>query len=315
MRLDRKEGPEGSRESIVVQSSPNANQATSTADAPALKTGVPTPEAVEESAGEVFDRAFAEAGTTRAAVVVAFQGILGDLPRGPEREDRLRDICKAAMLATARAHGNLIETGRTVLANIDELGVRLMLDVARCKDQMLLGLAEGACQVGPIVYGRFLDIAGEYRDNADEWITQNKRRAAPVALESLPVIVPFENSLTLNARPFAVGLNIQSSTNPPAPPRPLSAMMMAGLSDLQVEPPVAPTVKPWTLAEGGPVSPPEVEVETPTTSEPEGSKEQAARNADAEQADQRPPTEWSRPKGKGFFRRLSDVMAGLFGRG
>lgn len=282
----------------------------STSVTTSAKVAVPTPEAIEASAGRLFDRAFDEAGTTRAAVIVAFQGIVSELPRGPEREDRLRDISKAAMLATARSHGNIIETGRTLLGNIDELGVRLMLDVPRCKEQMLLGLAEGACQVGPIVYGRFLDIAGEYRDNADEWISRNRRRPEPSSFESLPVIVPFESSLTLNARPFAVGLNIQSSTNPPAPATaaavPLSMMAMEGLTQLKVEPPrlEAPTLisspPPAPVAEE-PASASQSELEAPRVETDAAPKKE-------------PPASWSRPEGKGFFRRLSDVMAGLFGR-
>lgn len=296
----REDGPHSAvvQESIVVQSTSTTTSG---------KIAMPTPEAVEVSAGEIFDRAFGEAGTTRAAAIVAFQGIVSELPRGAEREDRLRDVSKAAILSTARSHGNIIETGRALLGNIDELGVRLMLDVPRCKDQMLLGLAEGACQVGPIVYGRFLDIAGEYRDNADDWISRNKRRSESTSLEALPVIVPFENSLTLNARPFAVGLNIQSSTNPPTPaspppPPPLNMAAMAGLTEVRVEP---PRVEPPTLL-------------TPEVPQEPQQQETAPEHPPVEptpaDAPPEPPTTWSRPKGKGFFRRLSDVMAGLFGR-
>jgi len=77
---------------------------------------------------------------------------LRDLPRTPHREDQVRDIAKAAALCTARGHGNIIETGRVLLGRIDELGAKLTLDVRKCKDQVMLGLAEGACQVGPIHY-------------------------------------------------------------------------------------------------------------------------------------------------------------------
>lgn len=217
---------------------------------------VPEGDSIEERACQVFDRAFSEAGTTPASVVVAFQGILHELPQTIDREESLRDVAKAAALSTARSHGNIIDAGRTLLANIDELGHALSLDVRRCKDQVLLGLAEGACQVGPIVYGRFLDIACEYRDNADIWIAKNKRRPVTFEPSQLPVIVPFEAELTLNTQPFRE----------------------------------APTAE---------ASLPESEPLPPTSSAP-------------------PETEstvtWSRPKERGFFGRLSDVMGSFFGR-
>ncbi len=213
---------------------------------------------VEEAAAAIFDRALGQPGSGRGHLLSAFEDALGELTGGPAGQDGVRDISKAAALATARSHGNIIETGRILLGSIDDLGGRLGLDLRRCKENTLLGLAEGACQVGPIVYGRFLDIANEYRDNADEWILKNKRRPASFDVTSLPVIVPFESELTLKTGSFQVEPGVIFE-------RPRAAL----------EAPV-----------------PEVSVESAVEA----------------------PVEWSRPKGKGFFRRLSDVMGGLFGR-
>lgn len=241
------------------------------------KTNTPDAEAAEERACSIFDRVFSQTGTGRASVMTAFEGSLEELAKGPEREDRLREISKAAALSTARSHGNIIETGRILLGNIDELGAKLSLDVRRCKDQVMLGLAEGACQVGPIVYGRFLDIASEYRDNADEWIVKNKRRSTVFESSSLPVIVPFEAELTLSARPF----KDSSAAEPPAAeaPQPAAGAKLGGKD------------------QPDPVAAPEVALEA----------------CPGEPAETTP--QWSRPKGKGFFQRLSDVMGSFFGRG
>jgi hypothetical protein len=215
-------------------------------------------ESVKDAACAVFDGVFAAEGTGRVCVLGAFEASLAQLPAGSSKEDALRDIAKAAALSTARSHGNIIETGRVLLANIDEIGGKLGLDVRRCKDQVLLGLAEGACQIGPIVYGRFLDIASEYRDNADEWIARNKRSVTLFEAIALPVIVPFEAELTLAAQPF--------KEVPASLPEPTSAVEPA----LEQTPPLEPEVA---------------------------------------------TVQWSRPKGKGFFARLSNVMGSLFGRG
>lgn len=233
-----------------------------------VRIGNPETEPVEDSACLIFDRAFAENGSNRASAMAAFESSLEEL-RGADREDRLRDIAKAAALSTARSHGNIIETGRTLLGNLDELGAKHNLDVRRCKDQVMLGLAEGACQIGPIVYGRFLDIASEYRDNADDWIAKNKRRVTAFEFDALPVIVPFEAELTLSAKPFSG----------PAPETPTEAPKVA------------------------------TETAATTGSEP---GDQAAENLHTEEAT---TPQWSRPKGKGFFQRLTDVMGNFFGRG
>jgi hypothetical protein len=233
-----------------------------------VRAGKPAPtESAEDSACLIFDRVFADSGTNRLAVLTAFECTLVELPQTIDREDRLRDIAKAAALSTARSHGNIIETGRTLLGNIDELGAKLSLDIRRSKEQVMLGLAEGACQVGPIVYGRFLDIASEYRDNADEWIAKNKRRIPLPEIDSLPVIVPFEAELTLSTKPF------KDSSAPTA------------------------VVEPANPAEA-------ITENQPVEAECLSDNEVAAS----------PEGQWSRPKGKGFFRRLSDVMGSLFGR-
>lgn len=248
-----------------------------------LDTGKPvTPEPLveEDAACAIFDRVFSQSGTGRSSVMVAFECSLQELPKGPDREDRLRDIAKAAALSTARSHGNIIETGRTLLGSIDELGGRLSLDVRRCKDQVMLGLAEGACQVGPIVYGRFLDIASEYRDNADDWIAKNKRRSSIFESSALPVIVPFEANLTLNARPF----------KEPATPS-ADTIQMAPVPSA-IEEPAPPT--------------------EPIAAQVQNSETEASQMPPLDETSE--PAQWSRPKGKGFFQRLSDVMGSLFGR-
>lgn len=224
---------------------------------------VPPSTSVEDAASSVFDRALGQPGAGRSHLLDAFGECLRQFTRGQAAQEGVRDISKAAALSTARCHGNIIETGRILLGGIDELGGALGLELRRCKEDALLGLAEGACQVGPIVYGRFLDIANEYRDNADEWILKNKRRPANFDPSTLPVIVPFEAELTI--RPKAA----------PATPEPEAKLA-------QDTPPA----------------------EVANVPEPEVVAEKDSGNG----------TEWSRPKSKGFFRRLSDVMGGLFGR-
>lgn len=241
-------------------------------------------EALEERAGALFDRVFSQAGTGRASVMTAFESSLQELPQGAGREDRLREIAKAAALSTARSHGNIIETGRVLLGNIDELGAMLSLDVRRCKDNVMLGLAEGACQIGPIVYGRFLDIASEYRDNADDWIAKNKRRTTLFESGALPVIVPFEAELTLSARPFS------------PPPVPVDEGTAAA--------PATETRSPDS----------QTAASAPTAEAPVSDGEDPAPAAQAAEPPSAEP-QWSRPKGKGFFQRLSDVMGSFFGRG
>ena len=218
--------------------------------------------AVEDLASGIFDRAFSSGGSGRTIVLAAFEESIRHLNMGTDPQDGIREIAKSAALATARCHGNIIETGRVLLGSVDEMCVQFHFDARSCKENVLLGLAEGACQVGPIVYGRFLDIACEYRDHADEWILKNKRRTPCFEQQSLPVIVPFESELTLTSRPF--------QASQPSPVAPLT---------------VSEPSKEELPEEGRP------QVET------------------APQA-----SAWSRPKGKGFFRRLSDVMGSFFGR-
>ncbi len=234
----------------------------------------PPPASIEDGASAVFDRALGQPGAGRSHLLGAFEDCLRQFTRGQAAQEGVRDISKAAALSTARCHGNIIETGRILLGGIDELGGALGLELRRCKEDALLGLAEGACQVGPIVYGRFLDIANEYRDNADEWILKNKRRPASFDPSTLPVIVPFEAELTIRPK----------VTAPAAAPGTL-------------------VPSPEVVSEDVPVQ----EVARPVA------KEQSSEPV-SEKAPEASAGEWSRPKSKGFFRRLSDVMGGLFGR-
>ncbi len=222
---------------------------------------------IEETASIVFDRALTAAGAGRTSLLVAFEESLSQFTSESSSHDGIRDVSKAAALATARCHGNIIDTGRLLLGSIDEICARIHLDALSCKENVLLGFAEGACQVGPIVYGRFLDIACEYRDNADDWILKNKRRSVSFDSLSLPVIVPFESELTLTTRPFQ---RVETAVVAESTPEPENAA------------PLAEPIAALSDASG---------------QMPESSSAQ-----------------WSRPKGKGFFRRLSDVMGSIFRR-
>jgi hypothetical protein len=267
----------------------------STTTTPAQAGGKSEARSDEENAGAIFDRIFAEGGTLRANIIAAFESSVEDLPRNG-REDRMRDVAKAAALSTARCHGNIIETGRVLLGNIDELGNRLGLDVRRCKDQVMLGLAEGACQVGPIVYSRYLDIASEYRDNADDWIAKNKRRAPAFETIALPVIVPFEAELTLTARPF------KESAAPQVEAAVQSPTSIPEVASTTVTSPDLDT----TTANS---------VQSPTVDDSTVEKKPEVTEEKIEEKPEEAPAQWSRPKGKGFFARLSNVMGSLFGRG
>lgn len=207
----------------------------------------------EEDLSLIFEHTFKDGGWSKAHVLQGLESSLNDLCSQPQAEEHLRILAKASVLATARCHGNIIETARTILGHIDELGLHHQLDVRRAKEDFMLGLADGICQIGPIVYGRFLDIASEYRDNADEWIHDHRHQAPPLSFEPLPVIVPYEEDLTITAQPFKAAEPLPDDEAP----QPL----------VQEAPPLKTE-----------------------------------------------PASWSRPKGKGFFRRLSDVLGGLFQR-
>lgn len=229
-----------------------------------------------------FDRVFAESGMNRASVLDAFKEIVQNLPRTEGRERQLRDVAKAATLSTGRFYGNIIETGRVLLGSIDEIGHSQGLNVRECKDHLLLGLAEGACQIGPIVYGRFLDVASDYRDNADDWIAKNRKPTVTIADISLPVIVPFEAELTLSSRSF---------NQNPAP---------------VLRPEAPPQSTPAAVDNATPPGEQDLSSESANSSEP---------THQAEETEASPvTTNWSRPKGKGFFARLSNVVGNLLGR-
>lgn len=187
-------------------------------------------------------------------VVAAFEQAALSLPIVSGQEHQLRELAKVAVLATARRHGNIIGTGRVLLSHIDELGAKISDNIALCKDEVLLGLAEGACQIGPIVYGRFLDVASEYRTNGDEWIAKNKRKLTFFESSTpLPIIVPYEENLMIESKPF-------------------SSEVQAITSDTHSFNRVA------------------------IKSEPEEPNKIG----------------WSRPRQRGIFQRLSDVIGGFF---
>lgn len=161
---------------------------------------------IAEAVGRSFDRAFSRQGANRKTVLSTFEATLEGLRKAKNPEMKLRGIAKSVTLATGRCHGNVVDTGRCLLDQLESLSQKYGFKEEMARDQMLLGLAEGACQLGPIAYCRFLDVACTYREDADEWIGRNRRLPAVFEGEPLPVIVPYENELT-----------IQPTTPEPAP--------------------------------------------------------------------------------------------------
>lgn len=164
-------------------------------------------EEIAEAVGRSFDRAFCRSGANKKTVAKTFEAALEGLRKAKEPEPKLRGIAKSAALATGRCHGNVLDTARCLLDQIEESAKRFGLREEVAREQLLLGLAEGACQLGPIVYSRFLDVALSYKEEADLWIARNRRLPAVVEPISLPVIVPYETELTLQPR--------QPDTEPP----------------------------------------------------------------------------------------------------
>ena len=159
---------------------------------------------IAEVVGRSFDRAFAHHGVNKKSVTSTFEAALDGLKKAKEPELRLRSIAKSAALSTGRCHGNVVKTARDLLDPIEDLSKKHGFDIELARDQVILGLAEAACQLGPVVYCRFLDVANTYRDEADEWIARNRRLPAIFDEVTLPVIVPYLTELT-----------IQSAGNPP----------------------------------------------------------------------------------------------------
>ena len=150
-----------------------------------------------EAVGRSFDRSFERLGANRKSVTSTFEAALVGLRKAKDPEMRLRSIAKSAALSTGRCHGNVVETGRCILDQLEALAEKHSFKQDLARDQVLLGIAEGACQLGPVVYCRFLEIANTYKEGADEWIARNRRLPALVESFQLPVIVPYENDLTL----------------------------------------------------------------------------------------------------------------------
>ena len=150
-----------------------------------------------EAVGRSFDRAFARMGTNPKSVTTTFEAALEGLRKAKNPELRLRSIAKSAALSTGRCHGNVVETGRVMLDQLESLSEKHGFKAEIAKDQILLGIAEGACQIGPVVYCRFLDVACDYKEGADDWIARNRKLPVPHEPITLPVIVPYENELTI----------------------------------------------------------------------------------------------------------------------
>lgn len=150
-----------------------------------------------DAVGRSFDRVFSRSGINRKTVKSTFEASLEGLRKAKNPELRMRSIAKSAALSTGRSHGNVVETGRLLMDGLSELATSFGFRPDLAKEQVLLGLAEGACQLGPVVYCRFLDVANTYKEGADEWITRNRRLPALIEPSQLPIIVPYENELTL----------------------------------------------------------------------------------------------------------------------
>jgi hypothetical protein len=198
---------------------------------------------IAEAVGRSFDRAFSRLGANRKTVTKTFEAALEGLRKAKSPELKLRGIAKSAALSTGRCHGNVVDTGRCMLDQIAALSKKHGFCEEVARDQLLLGLAEGACQLGPVLYCRFLEVANTYKEEADVWIARTRRLPAVVEPISLPVIVPYENELTLKP----------------------------GVPDAKVEP------------------------------------------AEVIQVDTGVEQQWSTPKRRTFFRRLSDAVGHWFG--
>lgn len=193
-----------------------------------------------------FDRAFERNGANKKTVLSTFEAALEGLRKAKEPELRLRSLAKSAALSTGRCHGNIVDTGRHLLEQLDSLAEKHGLKAETARDQIILGMAEGACQISPVAYCRFLEVADGYREGAEELVARNRK--LPVLCEtpaSLPVIVPYEEELTIKK-------------------------------------------------ESGYQAP--VEQASPEIAPPRKEKEN-----------------WTRPKGRGIFRRLTEAVGHFFG--
>lgn len=197
-----------------------------------------------DAVSRTFDRAFERTGANKKSVLATFEAAIEGLKKSKEPEIRLRSIAKSAALSTGRCHGNIVDTGRHLLDHLEELCRKHGLKLESAKEQLILGLAEGACQISPVVYCRFLDVAVSYREDAEEFIIRHRKLPSSVGRQDpLPMIVPYHSELT---------------------------------------------IKP---------APSETTQETTQTSEPVAQTTQ----------------EWSRPKQRGIFRRLTEAVGHFFG--
>lgn len=164
-----------------------------------LKPKIVTTTDLDTALSRSFLRAFEREGASSRSILSTFHAALDGLRNCKDKESRLRKIARAATISTGRCHGNMIETGRILLDNIAETAVRFELDPESATGQVLLGVAEGTCQMAPIAYSRFLEIAKDYREEGDLWILRNRRLPVVSEAKALPVIVPFENELVLKS--------------------------------------------------------------------------------------------------------------------
>ncbi|MFA5506259.1 MAG: hypothetical protein WC314_01730 [Vulcanimicrobiota bacterium] len=162
------------------------------------RTSSQAEEQIAEAVGRSFDRAFSRTGANRKVVLSTFEAALEGLRKANNPELKLKGFAKSAALSTGRCHGNVVDTGRYLLDQVEAIAQKHGFKEELVREQFLLGLAEGACQLGPVVYCRFLEVANTYKEEADLWIARNRRLPMIFEPGPLPVIVPYESSLTIN---------------------------------------------------------------------------------------------------------------------
>ncbi len=152
----------------------------------------------EEAAEQAFERLYREGAVGPERILRTAEAILDGLQRCPDTaKERLLEISKALVLSAGRHHRNLIEAGRALLDRADHIGQRYHIEPEIALDRILLGLAEGSCQVGPIVYSRLLEIAVEYRDDAETWLRRHRRASVELTFDEHPIIIPIIDDLRL----------------------------------------------------------------------------------------------------------------------
>ena len=155
---------------------------------------------VFETVSRIFDRNFERNGANPKSVKASFCKALDGIKKAIEPERQLKSIAKSAVLSAGRYHGNVLEVVSCVMETLEATPDRQQFQSQSAKEQALLGLAEGTCQLGPIVHSRFLEVANTYLEGAEEIIRRERRQADIVELQHRSIIIPYENSLNFGAK-------------------------------------------------------------------------------------------------------------------